>query len=340
VPASNPAYEWSARLSLDELPQEALGSEHTWLISADGAPPASAGRIEMLWRPGARAAQIEARLREAADRGRSDLAQLIEMQSDTGSPLAKRTVASVLALLEGSVGLGRAEREVLEGLREWDGASRTDSRAAATYHVLCARTLPLLLQPALGEPLAEAYLSLPRVSASALLADALARAAAGGDPDAPWTDPELARRSLVRSLRETSLFLATRIEANRDKWTWGRVHAVRFAPLWPGAWKGDSAVLGPYAIGGDGDSIAVSEYATLGESFDAVVVPGYRLLADAGNLDQALTSFAPGESEHAGHPHATDGIPRWQEGKPSLLSTSDPVIEDGPVQILVLEPKR
>jgi penicillin amidase len=340
VPSSNPNYEWSARLPLEELPFQALGLGRPWLIAADAAPPAGTNRIEMLWRPGARAERIEARLREAALRGRSDLAQLVALQSDTGSEPALRTVASLLALTEGAEALGRAERELLELLRTWDGASGIDSRAAAAYHVLCARTLPQLLRPALGESLADAYLALPRVSASALLESALARAAAGGDPEAPWTDPALARGALLRSLRETSLFLAARIEANRERWTWGRLHRVRFAPLWPGAWKGDDAALGPYPIGGDADSVAVSEYAALDESFDAAVVPGYRLLVDAGNLDQALTAFVPGESEHTGHPHATDGILRWQLGKPSLLSTSDPVIEDGPVELLVLEPAR
>lgn len=340
VPSSNSTYDWSARLSLDELPFEALGFERPWLIAADAAPPASAGRIELLWRPGARAARIDALLRERGARGRPDLAQLVSLQSDTGSPLARSAVAALLALVGAPDGLGRSERELLELLRGWDGASPADSRAAAAYHVLCARTLPQLLRPALGDALAEAYLALPRVSASALLAEALTRAAAGGDPEAPWTDPALARSALLRSLRETSLVLGARIEANREKWSWGRLHGVRFAPLWPGAWKGEAAALGPFPIGGDADTVAVSEYAALDESFDATVVPGYRLLVDAGNLDQALTAFAPGQSEHAGHPHATDGIARWQAGRPSLLSTSDPVIEDGPVRVLVLEPAR
>jgi penicillin amidase len=339
VPSSNPNYEWSAHLGLEELPFETLGMGRPWLIAADGALPAGASRIEMLWRPGARAQRIDARLREGALRGRSDLAQLASMQSDSGSEPARRTLAALLALTQGAEALGRDERELLEQLRSWDGASGVDSRAAAAYHVLCARTLPLL-RPALGKRLADAYLALPRVSASALLEGALTSAAAGGEPDVPWTNPELARSALLRSLRETSLFLAARIEANRERWTWGRLHHVRFAPLWPGAWQGDPAALGPYSIGGDGDAIAVSEYAALGESFDAAVVPGYRLLVDAGNLDQALTAFVPGESEHAGHPHATDGILRWQLGKPSLLSTSDPVIEDGPVETLVLERAR
>ncbi len=338
VPASNAAYEWSSRLTLEELPHETLSADRPWLVAADAPLTASAGRVELLWRPGARAAQLEQRLRETLARERPDLAQLVALQADTGSQIARSTVAAVLALMDGQPGLGRAERELLELLRGWDGASREDERAAAAYHVLCARTLPQLLQPALGERLAGAYLALPRLSASALLSDALTRAAAGGDAQAPWTAPALARGALARALRETSLFLAARLGASRDKWTWGSLHSVRFAPLWPGAWAGDDAALGPFSLGGDADAIAVSEYAALGESFDAVVVPGYRLLVDAGNLDQALTAFAPGESEHAGHPHATDGIERWRLGKPSLLSTSDPVIEDGPVRTLLLEP--
>ncbi len=340
VPASNATYEWSARLTLDELPHAALSAERPWLVVADAPLAASAGRVEMMWRAGSRAAQLERRLRELLARERPDLAQLVALQSDTGSQLARSTVVALLALMDGQAGLGSAERELLELLRGWDGASREDERAAAAYHVLCTRTLPQLLRPALGEPLADAYLALPRVSTSALLADALARAAAGGDPEAPWTEPELARGALARALRETSLFLAARLGASRDKWTWGRLHGVRFAPLWPGAWAGDESALGPFALGGDADAIAVSEYAALDESFDAVVIPGYRLLVDAGNLDQALTAFAPGESEHAGHPHATDGIERWRLGKPSLLSTSDPVIEDGTVHSLLLEPAR
>ncbi len=340
VPSSNATYEWTSRLALEELPYEALSAGRPWLIAADAPLAAGASRIETLWRTGARARQLEARLREASARGRPDLAQLVALQGDTGSQLAHRTVEAVLALMADAPALGHDEALLLELLRHWDGASRADDRAAAAYHVLCVRTLPRLLRPPLGESLADAYLSLPRVSASTLLADSLESAAAGGDPEAPWTSPALARDALSRALRETSLLLAARLGASREKWTWGRLHGVRFEPLWPGAWRDDDAALGPVPLGGDADAIFVSEYAALGETFDAAVVPGYRLLVDAGNLDQALTAFAPGESEHAGHPHATDGIERWRLGKPSLLSTSDPVIEDGPVQTLALEPAR
>ncbi len=339
VPSSNAAYEWSTRLALEELPAQMLGAGTPWLIAADSSLPGEgASRIETLWQPGARAEQLRERLRAAAANGRPDLAQLVALQADTGSQLTRRSVASLLTLMADEPTLGREEREVLKLLHDWDGVSGTDSRGAAAFHVLSKRLLPMLLGPALGEELAGAYLALPRLPASALLSETLALAARGGDPEAPWAEPALVRANLARSLRETSLFLSAELGASRERWTWGRLHRVRFAPLWPGAWRGEAGALGPFEQAGAGDTIAVSEYATLGDGFDAEVVAGYRLLVDAGNLDQALTAFAPGQSEHAGHPHATDALERWRLGKPNLLSTSDPVIEDGAVQSLRLEP--
>jgi len=340
VPASNAAYDWSSRLALDELPVDSLAAGTPWLIAADAPLAGGASRIEYLWRPGARDAQLRARLGELTRAGRPGLAQLVALQSDTGSQLALRTVASMLALTADASALGSRERELLDLLREWDGASGEASRAAAAFHVLSSRTLPALLEPALGAELARAYLALPRVPAHALLSDALASAATGGDENAPWTSPELARSALLRALRETSLALGAELGANPAQWTWGRLHGVRFAPLWPGAFAERDPALGPFAVGGASDAISASEFALAQGDFDARVIASYRLLVDAGNLDQALTAFAPGQSEHAGHPHAFDAVERWRQGKPSLLSTSDPVIEDGPVQALQLEPAR
>ncbi len=338
VPASNSAYEWSHGVSADELPARLLGAGHPWIVSADAGLPLASVGIELMWRPGARAERVSELLAQASVRGPLDLAQLVAIQHDAGSAVTPRIVANVLELMKDDAQLGHEEREVLALLVAWDGVSDAASRSATAYHVLCARLLPMLLSPALGETLARAYLSLPRVQSAALLDMALARARQGGDPDAAWSDPTLVRISLRRALRETWLTMATRLGASREKWSWGHLHRVSFAPLWPGAWAGRADELGPFPIAGDATSIAVSEFRGLDDRFDADVVSGYRLLVDAGNLDQALTAFAPGQSEHAGHPHALDALPRWLLGKPGLLSTSDPVIEDGPLEDLRLVP--
>lgn len=337
VPASNPAYEWSARLGLEELPMRSLGPGTPWLVAADAA--LGGAGIEYSWRPGARAAQLEALLAGAAARGRPDLADFVAFQQDTASALARRGAANVITLMDGHASLGREEREVLALLGDWDGVSGEDSRGATAYHVLSARLFRMLLAPALGSELTAAYLELPRIPEAQLLGAALEAARAGGDPNVPWTAPAFVRASLARGLRETWLVMNARLGASRDKWTWGRLHRVTFQPQWPGAWRGSQAELGPFPLRGDESSVFVSEYRGAGDRFDAEVVPAYRLLTDAGNLDQALTAFAPGQSEHAGHPHATSAIERWRLGKPSLLSTSDPVIEDGAVQVLRLEPE-
>lgn len=338
VPSANPAYEWSERLTQEELPVRIVGAEQPWIVAADAAFSGAGSGIEYSWRPGARAEQLNELLSRTVARGRPDVADLVAFQQDAGSPLARRTVSAVVGLLEGAK-LAREEREVLGLLRGWDGVSNEDSRGATAFHVLSARLLGMLLAPVLGEELSDAYLTLPRVPAPSLLLGALETARAGGDPDMPWAEPALVRASLLRALRETWLTMTAKLGANREKWLWGRLHRVRFAPLWPGAWHGDARALGPFPISGDGTTVAVSEYAGVHDRFDAEVVAGYRLLVDAGNLDQALTAVAPGQSEHPGHPHATDGLARWRLGKPSLLSTSDPVIEDGPVQVLRLEPE-
>jgi hypothetical protein len=68
------------------------------------------------------------------------------------------------------------------------------------------------------------------------------------------------------------------------------------------------------------------------------VASTWRLAIDADQLDQGLTSLAPGESEHFDHPHASDGIERWLAGQPRLLVASPLLIDETTRARLVLEP--
>jgi penicillin G amidase len=145
------------------------------------------------------------------------------------------------------------------------------------------------------------------------------------------------RVAVRRSLGDAWIAMSVALSANRERWTWGNLLHVRFAPLPPGGRMLPARTLGPYPYAGDATSVRVAAYRGL-RSFEAEVVATYRFVADASNLDQALTLLAPGQSEHPGHPHAADGLGRWLEGRPTLLSTSAPVIEDGEVARLTLEP--
>lgn len=336
VPGNDPAYDWDDTIPFDALPALDLGGPHPFLVAADGPIPGSRG-IERLWRPGDRSRRIATLLREAASRGPLDLAAVAAMQRDVQSERAADLVAAALAMAGDPSQLPREAAEMMHALLHWSGRSTPDSRGAAAYHVFVEKLLRALFEPVLGRRLLEAYLALPRVQAEALLRHALHDARNGGDPELPWTSPSTVQQAVRQSLRDAWIVLSVDLGSNREKWTWGRLHPLRFRPLLQLPLAGRQALPRPFPYGGDGGTVQVAEYRGLG-SFATRVVSTYRLAADAANLDQALTSLAPGESGHPASQHAFDQLGRWRQGRPSLLSTSDPVIEDGPVARLRLVP--
>jgi acyl-homoserine lactone acylase PvdQ len=308
------------------------------VVAADRSLAARKGGIEYFWLPGDRASRIEALLRDAARGGEVRLARLGEMLGDRRAGAADTLLGLALAHAAPEGKASREEREVVAALRAWDRDSGRGSSGAAVYNVFVARLLRALYEPTLGPELLGRYLELPRVSGSDLVVAALRAAAHGGAPEQPWSEPGFVRHAVRTSLREAWIALSVELGTNRERWAWGRLQTLRFEPLWRDAWHGDPDALGPFPYGGDPGSVAIAEHAPLGP-WAPRLVSSWRFVADAADLDQALTALAPGQSEHAGHPNATDGIERWIADRLALLSTSDPVIEDGPTHRLKLVPR-
>jgi acyl-homoserine lactone acylase PvdQ len=329
---------WCDWLAPAALPRRRLAPGVGWAVASDRSLAGRESGIEFFWQPGDRARRIEALLDEASAAEPLRLASLGAMLSDRRAAAAEPLLTLVLAQATRFDAVSREEREVIELLEEWDRDAGRRSAGAAVFHVLVAQLLRELFEPALGRDLLERYLALPRVDGASLVWGALATAERGGDEELPWTSRPFVRKALRESLRGAWISLSVELGTNRERWAWGRLKTLRFAPLWPDAWRGDPAQLGPFPYGGDTASVAVAEHSALGP-WSPRVVSAWRFVADAADLDQALTALAPGQSEHAGHPNATDGIERWIDDRLALLSTSDPVIEDGPVHRLVLVPR-
>jgi acyl-homoserine lactone acylase PvdQ len=338
VPARNPAFVWTDALPADALPRRRLGPGFDFVVAADRSLAGRESGIEFFWLAGDRARRIDALVAAAHARGPIQPATLGAMLADRRAGAAEPLLTLVLDQAARFEPAGREEREVLALLRGWDRDAGRRSPGAAVYHVFVAHLLRSLFEPSLGEALLTRYLELPRVAGNALALEALRAAGQGGIPEQPWTEPAFVRKAVRESLRHTWRELSVELGTNRERWAWGRLKTLRFEPLWPGAWRGARSRLGPFAYGGDPASVAVAEHAPLGP-FAPRVVSAWRFVVDTDDLDQALTALAPGQSEHTGHPNATDGIARWLDDRLALLSTSDPVIEDGPVHRLVLVPR-
>ena len=166
-----------------------------------------------------------------------------------------------------------------------------------------------------------------------LLADAAADAAGRGEI------AQSVGRIVRQSLRETWLRLAFRLGPNRARWTWGRLHPIRFR-----AFGGLDAVLGDLSLGphpypGTGNTLRAGPWDPL-DAFEVSMASTARSCFDTGSLDQGLAILAPGQSEHPGHPQYDDQLEPWLEGRAGLLATGSLLVEETSVARLVLEPLR
>ncbi len=333
-------YDWAEPIGFDTLPRARLDGGRGWTVVADQSLEVlgSEDPIEWLWRSGARTERIEALLREEAARGGVDLRAMAALQLDEGGERPRELVVRALELAAPQGELEREAAEVARILRDWDGQARASSTGAAAYHVFREALTEALLQERLGPDLMGRFLALPQVDPGQIVLE-IVRDAGKAPPDS-WSNRERVAASVRSSLRETWLRLSYRMGANRRKWTWGRIHVLRFRSL-PGleSAMGAPRGLGPFAYGGDDTTVKAAEYDPL-RPFDVRVASTVRFAVDTGTLDRALVSIAPGQSEHPGHPHFRDGVEQWLEGRPGLLVTGRLLVEEWSVATLELEPVR
>src|SRR5690606_12836198 len=118
----------------------------------------------------------------------------------------------------------------------------------------------------------------------------------------------------------------------------GRLHPLRFTHFgWtPAAWEGPLADAS-WAYGGDAITVSVAEYDP-DAPYDVTVVSAYRLVVDLASPQIALSSLAPGVSEHPADPRRRAGVDRWLAARPGLLATHPFVVDEGAQARLELVP--
>ncbi|MDP6540661.1 MAG: penicillin acylase family protein [Planctomycetota bacterium] len=337
LPSGNPAYHWRGAIDFDDLPSLGFSQRRPWLVAADQPLGRRAGKLELLWRSGARAERIVGALQDLRAKGRMEEGDLVGLQGDARSQRAVALIEAALAVGQGDPPRSREAREVVRLLEDWDGDMAPGRREAAAYHVFLGRVLRYLFEPDLGSALLERLAGLRGIDPTWLVGLALGAPAADGPAAAPWAQQERVAAAVQRSLRETWIELSVTLGPNREKWGWGRLHPLSFRRRQPERF-GSRRALGPFPFGGDATTLRFGGYRPL-ESYEADAVAVHRMVVDASDLDQALVFLAPGQTEQPAHRWEADGIARWLEGRPALLSTRDPVIADAQVAELRLEPE-
>lgn len=334
VPGRARWYDWEGRIPFERLPRKRLQGGRGWVVAADNTLARGEGkdRGEWLWRSGERAERIEARLRDAVERGPVSLRDMVRIQGDVWEPRARALVDAALRVA-GAEGLGAEAREVAGLLRNWNGEANVESRGAAAYHVFLVSLVERLFRERLGDALFQRYLAVPQADPFAVVARVVLEAAQG-EADGAWSDATRVGEAVRESLRETWFRLSYRLGGNRAKWRWGRLHQVSFRPFLPWA-SGDE--LGPFPIGGSGVTVNTEEYAAQ-DPFAVRLASAFRFAVDAATLDRSLSVLAPGQSEHPGHPQRADAVAAWLGGEEGVLPVAGDLVEEAAVSTLLLEP--
>jgi penicillin amidase len=75
-------------------------------------------------------------------------------------------------------------------------------------------------------------------------------------------------------------------------------------------------------------------------SFDAAVVPTWRLVADLGDLDASMAVLPTGQSGNPASPHWSDQAPLWIDGRLRPAPVTRAAVEAAARRRLTLRPAR
>ena len=329
------SFDWREPVTIDALPAQRLGEGgRPWALALDQPWTSSGGldRTEWLWRPGNRAAGLESALEARPDRARLDLRAAAEIFDDERSPRASRVVTAVVGLARRGGALPVEAQEIAVLLERWNGRLEAGSAGAAAYQIVIEHLLSRLLSDPFGEALFERYLAAPHVRPQSAVERLVLRAAKLRQPGG-WTDEAVVTAAVRASLRDTWVSLNHRLGPTRARWAWGELHRLPLHRLG----QGGDAPLRSLGVGGSGQTLFYTRHRP-GISFQVEQAALFRAAIDLGDGDRFLSSLAPGQSEHVGHEHETDGLRRWRDDGLVLFATSRLVIEEEDADRLLLEP--
>ncbi len=348
VPGRTTVYDWRVPIDFLALPAQRLGSEEgrgaDWVIAADNPldDDLAGGRIEWLWRADAQAKVLRDALRGLLARSEAtgekvDLRAAAAVQTSVGIGPRHPLIVSVGRLAREGPPLSAEATEILDLLEGWDGRLDAGSRGAAAWHMLLDHLIVELFEAPLGPDLLHRYLALPGARPHAIVTS-IVTTADRLRMDGGWTDVERITRAVRRSLRATWVSLGYRLGPSRIDWSWGGLHHLHLRPF--ASFDERARIPGlpaEVSVGGDGTTPRVTRPRLL-SNFETVEASTYMIAIDLAAPDRLLSSLLPGQSEHARHPNASDGIERWKAGRPSVLLTSRLMIEEASSERLILDP--
>jgi penicillin amidase len=324
VPGWTGDYEWVAEIPFDRLPH-LFNPARGYIVTANNriVPEGYPYLISQEFDPGYRARRIESRL---ASIRRATIADMERIQMDVASIPALETVRALDDL--------RLARQpaagVLAELRAWDGSLRADSRPAAMYEAFRLALMPLVFQNVLGADLYKRYMERPEAWQPALIR--LLR-----DRSSPWWGSQGRQALVAQALEQADALLARRLGPDRSRWSWGRLHAMRFVhPL--GRLPALAWLFNANAPPSGGDLFTINNGGFAFDTFAQTIVASYRQVIDLGDWDRSVAIHTTGQSGLVANRHYRDFVRLWATGGYHPLLFSRARVQQNADATLTLQP--
>ena len=340
VPGWTGEYEWIGYIPFEDLPH-IINPEQGFIASAnnrvvDEGYPYWLGYDHISGNRSQRICQL------ITAREKIDIPYITEMHCDQISPAALRIIAV----------LGQVKNDdpelaiVLRKLKLWNGHLAVSSSEAAIYEIFIRLTLRDLLEQKLGD-LTDRYLGsgpTPVLSSWSILGERAREwlQKTLSNPDSPWFQTKGAHSRdevICRNLRNTVDYLKESLGPVVEDWSWGKLHKLTFTHVLGGV-KPLNALFnrGPYAIGGDEDTVWSTSGFSLKGPNESITSAPFRFIADLSDLNRSLGCLVPGQSGQPASPHYADAIQDWLEGKYHPMLYRQDSVEKQRQSTLVLKP--
>ncbi len=302
------AYEWSGFVPTEELPHS-FNPAAGFIATANQKmiPDNYAYAVGYEWAPPVRFLRATELLQAAKDSGHKlTVRDMEDFQLDVVSRYARDLQRLLRAALADAAAAPGEVRAAAEFLLSWDCALRGESPQAALFEVWTAElrrsvtrlAVPEAARAAVGE------LSVPQTIA------ALDPVASHAGKIEPVPHPG---NVLLEALAAAQALLAQRQGGDMRRWSWGRLHQVRFRhPLdeLPGGSAFDPL---PAERPGDDDVLQATGFDD--DSFDQTDGASYREIFDLDDWDRSRAINVPGQSGRPGSRHYDDLLPLWRDGR-------------------------
>ncbi len=331
VPGWDNKHEWQGYIDFEELPRS-FNPARGYIITANNAVVDESYPyiITKDWVRGYRAKRIEEMIKDA-NRPLS-LADIELIQGDNLN-LNARDLMPILKSMSFDDSRIENARQLLV---DWDLKLQIESPASAIFETFWKKLLAVTFH----DELPEDYYPGGGDRWYAVVKNLVEQ------PNNLWWDnrntesvenrDEILKQAFVEAVNE----LENTLGNNPEKWTWGKLHQIKFRNVTLGK-SGVAAIeqlfnRGTYQAAGDGETINANRWKANKSSFEVTHIPSLRMIIDLAKFDNSQAIHSTGQSGHAFNRHYTDMIEPWRDVKYHSMLWEDDIDEKAESTLLLI----